>query len=238
MRCRASARICATTTRRASWRGSRTPRPSTRNRTGCKLVGEVLKYAIARKGILSLNPDADLRVLEIRRAGRQLRPAAHLHAGELQGRRAVDPRRFPGHDHRLLAAAARQHRLRPRALGRSVRASRHPAQLPRRRKRPPRAAGRHEARPPPARLAAAQQILRPRGVPRPAGAVRRRASGRRQAARHHHLPSHGHLPHGAGQRSDRGGRRPAARARASRACAWSTPRSCRPCRRPISTPRC
>ena len=35
---------------------------------GLKLVGEVLKYAIARKGILSLNPDPGLRVLEIRRA--------------------------------------------------------------------------------------------------------------------------------------------------------------------------
>ena len=81
--------------------------------------------------------DADLRVLEVRRARRQLRPAAHLHAGQLQGRRAVDPRRFPRHDHRLLAAAARQHRLRARALGRSVRASRHPAQLSRGRKRPP-----------------------------------------------------------------------------------------------------
>ena len=88
---------------------------------GLKLVGEVLKYAIARKGILSLNPDPGLRVLEIRRAGRQLRPAAHLHAGQLQGRRAVDPRRFPRHDHRLLAAAARQHRLHPRAFRRSVR---------------------------------------------------------------------------------------------------------------------
>ena len=118
----ASARTCATTTRRASWPASRTPRPSTSGRTGLQLVGEVLKYAIARKGILALNPTliyvfwkSDERVdnydLQL-----TFTPA------ELQGRRAVDPRRLPGHDHRLLAAAARQHRLCARPLGRSVRA--------------------------------------------------------------------------------------------------------------------
>ena len=61
---------------------------------GLKLAGEVLKYAITRKGILSLNPTLVYVLLEVRRAGRQLRPAAHLHAGELQGRRAVDARRL------------------------------------------------------------------------------------------------------------------------------------------------
>ena len=104
---------------------------------GLKLVGEVLKYAIARKGILSLNPTlvyvfwkSDERVdnydLQL-----TFTPASYKEGVQS----TLDD--FPGHDHRLLAAAARQHRLYPRALRRSVRASRHPAQLPRGRERPP-----------------------------------------------------------------------------------------------------
>ena len=46
------------------------------------------------------------------------------------------------------------------------------------------------------------------------------------APRRHGLSSGRHLPHGRG--SVRGGRAATARVTASRACAWSTPRSCRP----------
>ena len=76
---------------------------------GLKLVGEVLKYAIARKGILSLNPTlvyvfwkSDERVdnydLQL-----TFTPASYKEGVQSTARR------FPRHDHRLLAAAARQH---------------------------------------------------------------------------------------------------------------------------------
>jgi len=90
---------------------------------GLKLVGEVLKYAVARKGILALNPDPHLRILESPTAGRQLRL-------QLPSRRRVTRKAckstlddFPG-----MTIASWQQRpdssgICPRALGRSVRAS-------------------------------------------------------------------------------------------------------------------
>ena len=155
---------------------------------GLKLVSEVLKYAFTRKGILALNPTliyvfwkSDERVdnydLQL-----TFTPASYKEGVQS----TLDD--FPG----MTIASWQQ---RPDSIGYVP--SGHPAQLPDGRERPTRAAAGHEARPPPARLEGAQQILRSRGVPRRQGAVRRRAPGRRQAARHHHLPSHGHLPHGA-----------------------------------------
>ena len=164
---------------------------------GLKLVGEVIRYVTTRKGILSLNPTLVYCFWRSEPERRQLGPAAHLHAGELPGGRAGPARPRARHDHRLLAAAARQPRLRAPALGRSVRAADHPAQLSGGGGRPPRAARRHEARPPPAQDQAARALLRLRGLPGRQGAERRGADGRRQGARHHHLPPRRHLPHGA-----------------------------------------
>ena len=106
---------------------------------GVRLAGEVAKYLINRRGILSLNPTLVYVLLALRARHRQQRPAAHVHAGQLQGRRAVAARRFPGRDGRLLAAAAREQGLCARALVRSVRCAHHPAQLSRRGGRPARA---------------------------------------------------------------------------------------------------
>jgi hypothetical protein len=52
--------------------------------------------------------DHGLLLLAFRRDRRKLGPAAHLHAGELQGRRAGPARGRARHDGRLLAAAARR----------------------------------------------------------------------------------------------------------------------------------
>ena len=52
---------------------------------GLRLAGEGDQVRHRPQGHHSPQSDADLRLLEVRRAGRQLRPPAHLHAGELQG---------------------------------------------------------------------------------------------------------------------------------------------------------
>ena len=108
MRSPASARTCTTTTRRASSPASRTSSTINERARGLRLVGEVLKWAFTRKGILSLSPDPGLLLLALRREHRELRPAAHLHAGELQGGRAGPARARARHDVCLLAAAARR----------------------------------------------------------------------------------------------------------------------------------
>ncbi len=68
--------------------------------------------------------DHGLLLLAFRRDHRELRPAAHLHAGELQGRRAGPARGRAGHDGGVLAAAAGEPRLCPHPLRRSFRSRR------------------------------------------------------------------------------------------------------------------
>ena len=83
---------------------------------------------------------------------------------------------------------------------------------------------------------AARALLRLRGLPGRQGAERRRAARRRQAARHHHVPPRRHLPHGAQDATRWPSSTISCACTASKACASSTPRSCRPCSRPTSTP--
>ena len=196
----ASARTCATTTRRAS--RVRVKNIDTINETRARpaaCAAEVAKLDVStRKGILAAQPDARLLLLALRARHRQLRPAVHLHAGELPGGRAGPARARARHDGRLLAAAPREPRLRARCAPPIRSSTHHPAQLSRRGERPPRAARRHEARAPPAQDQAARALLRLRGFPGRQGADRRRAARGRQAARHHHVPPGRHLPHGAG----------------------------------------
>ena len=104
--------------------------------------------------------DHGLLLLAFRRDARKLRPAAHLHARELQGRRAGPARGRARHDGRLLAAAAGKPRLCPRPLRRSVRGADHPDQLSGRGARPPHRGRRHEAGAAAARLRAAGAVLR------------------------------------------------------------------------------
>ena len=104
--------------------------------------------------------DHGLLLLALRREQRELRPAADLHAGELQGGRAGPARGRARHDGGLLAAAAGKPRLCPRPLGRSVCAADHPDQLPGRRARSPHRGRRHEAGAAAARLRAAFAVFR------------------------------------------------------------------------------
>ena len=104
--------------------------------------------------------DHGLLLLAFRREHRKLRPAADLHAGELQGGRAGPARGRARHDRGLLAAAAGKPRLCPRPLGRSVRAADHPDQLSGRGARPPHRGRRHEAGAAAAVIGAAGAVLR------------------------------------------------------------------------------
>ena len=205
---------------------------------GLKLVGEVLKYAFARKGILSLNPTlvyvfwkSDERVdnydLQL-----TFTPASYKEGVQS----TLDD--FPG----MTIASWQQ---RPDSIGyiraRSADPFEHPVIQPNylvaESDRQVLLAGMKLAR----RLLHSQALSKfydREEFPGPQRAVGRRAYGRRQAARHHDLPSHGHLPHGAGQRSRPPWSTTSCACAGCRACAWSTPRSCRPCRRPTSMPRC
>lgn len=111
--------------------------------------------------------DHGLLLLAFRRERGELGSPAHLHAGELQGRRAGPARGRARHDGRILAAAAGEPRLCPHPLKRSIRAADHPDQLSRCRARPPRHRRRHEARAAFAEECAAVALLRLRGFPGP-----------------------------------------------------------------------
>ena len=126
---------------------------------------------------------------------------------------------------------------RPRqpALGRPARAALDPVQLHGHRRRSP-----GDAR----RGAPDARDLRPAGVrslPRPGARAGRRGRDRRRDRRLRARPGRErlspvrHLQDGPGQRPDRGGRRRRAASMASKACAWSTPRSCRASSRATST---
>ena len=135
----ASARDCRTITRRARSRASRTSRPSTNSVRGLSLCGGGAEMGDDPARPAVAVADHGLLLLAFRREHRKLRPAAHLHAGELQGGRAGPARGRARHDRGVLAAAAGKPRLCPRPLGRSVRAADHPDQLSGRGDRPPRA---------------------------------------------------------------------------------------------------
>ena len=129
-------------------------------RRGVSLWVEALKWADdAARPALAV-ADHGLLLLALRRDHRKLRPAAHLHAGKLQGRRAGPARGRARHDGRLMAAAPGEPRLCPHPLGRSVRAADHPDQLSGRGDRSPRRRRRHEAGAPAARVRAARAVLR------------------------------------------------------------------------------
>ena len=131
------------------------------------------------------------------------------------------------HDVRAVAAAARKARAMC-ASGRPIRSSSRKSSRTISPRRPtaacwsPRCGSRAAPE-----VEAARAVLRLRGFSRRRGAERRRNARRREGARHHHVPPDGHLPHGAGQRSDQRGRRSSCACAGSRACASSTPRSCR-----------
>ena len=123
------------------------------------------------------------------------------------------------------------------ALGRPARAAVDPVQLHGHRRRPP-----GDAR----RGAPDARDLRPAGVrslPRPGARARRRGRDRRRDRRLRARPGRErlspvrHLQDGPGQRPERGGRRRLPGLRRARACASSTPRSCRASPRATSTRR-
>ena len=166
---------------------------------GLRLVGEVLKYAVARKGILALNPtliyvfwksDPNVDNYDLQFT---FTPASYKEGVQS----TLDD--FPG----MTIASWQQ---RPDSIG-YVRAKSadpfaaptiQPNYLAAESDRRVLLAGMKIAR----RLhllAAIAEVLRPRGVPRHPGAKRRGSDDGRQAARHYYFPSHGHLPHGAGQ---------------------------------------
>ena len=177
-------------------------------------------WMFRRKGILGLVPtlvyafwrsDPDVANSDIQIT---FTPASYREGvqGELE--------REPGHDGRLLAAAARQPRLRAAALVRSVRRADDPAELSRRGKRPARAAGRHEAGAPAARRRSRCSPTTTReDFPGPHVQSDDELLGAAKRARHHHVPSDRHLPHGAGDRSDWPSSTTSCACAASRACA-------------------
>ncbi len=88
---------------------------------GFNLALEALKWATTRRGILALSPTPGLLLLALRRDRRKLRPAAHLHAGKLHGRRTGQTGKRTRHVGRVVAAAAGEPRPCPPPLVRSVR---------------------------------------------------------------------------------------------------------------------
>ena len=96
---------------------------------GLRLVGEVLKYAVARKGILALNPTPIYVFWKSNERFKNYDLQFSFTPGSYKDGVQSNSRRLPRHDHRVVAAAARQRGLRARSLSGSVRASCHPTQL-------------------------------------------------------------------------------------------------------------
>ena len=205
---------------------------------GLKLVGEVLKYAIARKGILSLNPTlvyvfwkSDERVdnydLQLTFTPASYKEGVQSTLDDFPGMtiaswqqrpdstgyiraRSADPFEHPViQPNYLVAESDRQVLLAGMKLARRLLA-----------------------------LAGARQVLRPRGIPR------RRTCSRTTSF---WAPPSSAAPRPSISWAPAAWRRTAipppwstisCACAGCRACAWSTPRSCRPCRRPTSMPRC
>ena len=182
---------------------------------GLRLAGEVAKYLLTRKGVLSLSPDASSTA-----SGAPSRPwrtptCSSPSRRRATGGRAGRARARARHDGRLLAAAPESKgyvRLRsadpfeapiiqPNYLALEIATA---ASL---------LAGMRLAR----RLLKSRPLLpyyEREDFPGPGVETDDELLGAAKRAGHHHLPSLRHLPHGAGQRSDCRGRRPAQRARA------------------------
>ncbi len=179
---------------------------------GLKLVGEVLRYAATRKGILALNPtlvycfwrsdpgvaNSDLQLT--------FTPASYREG--VQGQLDLEPG--------MTIASWQQ---RPESRGYVHLRSSDPFDPPI--IQPNYLAVEGDRRVLLAGMKLARRLLRTKPLepyydyedfPGRQGRERRGADGRRQGARHHHLPSRGHLPHGAEDGPARCGRRPTARA--------------------------
>ncbi len=88
---------------------------------GVRLAGQVARWAAGRPSILALSP-SHVHVF--------WKSAPNVSGADLQGGFRRPARRLPRHELRRLAAPAREHRHRPRPLGRSLRRPHHPAELP------------------------------------------------------------------------------------------------------------